>query len=353
MHRKFLCLFSLLVCSVFALGIANSALADEFYKGKSIRFVVGFPPGGGYDTYTRAIARHMAKHVPGNPTVVVDNMPGSGSLNGANYIYNKAEPDGLTVGIWNSGLTLQQALGGEGIKFDALKVGWIGAPGIGMPTCAVMGFTGLKTWNDVINSKRPLKMGATGAGTVTSDTPKVLNLTIGTNFEVISELRGTPGIRLAMQKRKVDGTCFGWESMRSTARSMLDASGYDKLIPIITHGNPQDPEVRGLPQLRDVVKATAGAKGTAIVNAYLGSSEFMRPFSVPPGTPRDRLLTLRKAFKATLEDPAFLADARKSKLTIDYVSGEKIEKRVAEILGISAEVKEDLKFLLPESERVM
>jgi hypothetical protein len=156
-----------------------------------------------------------------------------------------------------------------------------------------------------------------------------------------------------MQKRQVDGVCFGWESMRTTARAMLDASGDDKLIPIVTRSNSQDRELNHVPQLADVVRAKGGEKGTAILKAWLNTFEFYRQFSLPPGTARDRLLTLRKAFKTTLGDPGFLADAKKSKLSIDYVSGEEIEKLVAEILGISAETKNALQFLLPKKQRIM
>jgi tripartite-type tricarboxylate transporter receptor subunit TctC len=310
-----------------------------------IRVIPGTAPGGGYDTYTRAVARHIGKYIPGNPTSIVQNMPGAGTLIAANTMYNKAKPDGLTVWIWNSGMVLRQALGDRRVKLDARKVGWIGAPSVGLPSCAVMGFTGLKTLDDVINSKKPLKMGGTRAGATPTDLPKILNLTIGTKFQVISGYN-TPLIRLAMQKREIDGACFGWESMRTTARSMLDASGNDKLIPILTHRNPQDPEVKDLPQLRDVVREKAGEEGTAILNAWLAQYKFQRPFSVPPGTPKERLLTLRKAFKATLKDPGFLADAKRSKLIITTVSGEEIEKFVGEILAISPVAKKRLQFLV-------
>ncbi len=350
MSKKLLCAIKLVIGLTLITAALPQALAEEFYAGKMIRVVPGFPPGGGYDTYTRAVVRHIGKYIPGNPTSIVQNMPGASSLIAAKYMFNKAKPDGLTVWIWNSGLVLRQALGDRRVKFDARKAGWIGAPSVGSPSCAVMGFTGLKTLDDVINSKKPLKMGAGRAGTP-ADLPKILNLTIGTKFEVISGYRGTPAIRLAMQKREVDGVCYGWESMRTTARSMLDANGDDKLIPILTHRNPQDPKIRDLPQLRDVVKAKTGEEGTAILNAWLGPQEFMRPFSVPPGTPRDRFLTLRKAFKATLKDPGFLADAKKSKLDVTYVSGEEIEGYVKETLAITPRVKERLQFLVKREKK--
>src|SRR3989304_8855758 len=132
---------SLVALTLLAVAIRNVA-ADEFYKGKTIRFIVGYAPGGGYDTYTRAVARHISRHIPGNPSTVVENMEGAGSLLAANYMFNKADADGLTVGNFNSGMVTQQALAAQGSRFDARKFGWVGSPGKGWPTCRGMGFTG-------------------------------------------------------------------------------------------------------------------------------------------------------------------------------------------------------------------
>ena len=346
MNKKFLCAVKLVIGITFLVGASTTAFGEEFYKGKVIRFVLGANPGGGYDTYTRIIARHIGKYIPGNPTPIVQNMPGAQMLIAARYLYNRAEPDGLTVGVWNSAYVLRQALGDRAVKFKADKFGWIGAPVKGLPFCGVMGFTGLKTLKDVLNSKKPLKMGSTGTGT-TNDLPGILNLTLGNKFEVIDYGR-TSRIRLAMRKRELDGACFGWESIRATARPMLDAKGDDKFIPFITHGNSQDPEVRDLPRLTEVVK---GKENRAVLNVWLAQYEFQRPLMLPPGTPKERLSILRKAFKATLEDPKFLAQAKKSKLIINYVSGEQIEKYVDQLLAISPETKESLQFLVVKKKK--
>ncbi len=336
------CVINLAIGLTFFLGASATVLGEEFYKGKILRFVVAASPGGGYDTYTRTIARHIGKYIPGNPTAIVQNMPGGGQLIGALYIYKRAKPNGLTVGVWNGTWVLQQALGNRKVRFKGKNFGWIGAPVRGMPSCGIMGFTGLKTLKDVLNSKKPLKFGSVGGGT-TNDLPKILNITLGTKFDVISGFGGTSTIRLSMQKREVDGACFSWESMRVTARSMLDAKGDDKFIPFLTHGNSQDPEVKDLPRLTEVIK---GKENEAILNAWLPQYNFQRPLSLPPGTPKGRLSILRKAFKATLKDPQFLADAKKSKLIINYVSGEEIEKNVAQILAVTPEAKERLQFLV-------
>ncbi|HSE90029.1 MAG TPA: hypothetical protein VLJ79_27715 [Candidatus Binatia bacterium] len=347
MNKKFL-LVKLVIGLALLVGTAATASGEEFYKGKTIYFIVGFPPGGGYDTYTRAIARHIGNYIPGNPTIIVQNMTGAATLVSAHYIYNGAKADGLTVGVWDSGLVLRQALGDRAIKFEADQFGWIGAPSKGFPVCAVMGFTGLKTLKDLLNSKKPIKTGG-NRGVVIYDLPMVLNLTLGTNFDVIPGYEGTARIRIAMQIRELDAACWNWESMRVTARTMLDAKADDKLIPfLITGGDSQDPEVKDLPRFNEVVK---GKENRAIVNAYLQQFNFQRPLSLPPRTPKARLGILRKAFKATLEDPKFLAQAKRSKLIIDYVSGEEIEKFVDEILAISSETKAKLQFLANEKEK--
>ena len=295
---------------------------------------------------TRTIARHISRYIPGNPTAIIQNMPGAGHLIGAHYIYKRAKPDGLTIGVWNSTNVLKQALGDRSVKFKSDKFGWIGAPVKGLPTCNIMGFTGLKTLKDILNSKEPLKMGATRGGT-TGDLPKILNLTLGTKFKVISGYGGTSVIRLALQKGELDGVCFSWESLRVTARHMLDAKGDDKLIPFLTHGDSQDPEVRDLPRLNTIVKG----KNLGIMTAWLQQYNFQRPLTLPPGTPKEQLSILRKAFKATLEDPKFLAQAKKSKLIINYVSGEEAEEFVNQMLSISPEVKESLQFLVVKKKK--
>jgi tripartite-type tricarboxylate transporter receptor subunit TctC len=338
---------STLVGFGFILSVPQ-AVADEFYKGKTIRFVVGAPAGGGYDTYTRAIARHLGNHIPGNPSMVVDNMEGAGSLIAANYVYNKADPDGLTIGVWISGQIIRDALGDRSTQFDGRRFGWIGAPHTGSPTCAIMGFTGLRTGEDVLNSKRSIRMGGVRAGTSYDDVPRILNNVAGTKFEVITGYAGTSPVRLALKRREVEGACLGWESMRVSNRAMLDAKGDDELIPFITHKRLEDPEVKDLPLFTDVIK---GEDNLATYKSWAASYEFQRPLSLPPNPPWERLQTLRKALAATLSDSEFLAEAKKARLDIDPVSGEEIEKYVNQIYSMSDKVKENLSFLVKPSQR--
>jgi tripartite-type tricarboxylate transporter receptor subunit TctC len=323
-----------------------NVMADDFYAGKTIRVTVGLAPGGGYDTYARAIARHMGKHIPGNPSFVVDNMEGAGSLIAANYTYNKADRDGTFIGVWNSAYVLFQALGDRAVRLDARKLNWIGAPVKGSPACNIMGFTGLKTMDDVVKSGKELKMGSTRAGSTYNDLPLILNQTVGTKFNVINGYKGTSVITVAMRSKELDGGCWGWESARVTARAMLDAQGDEKLIPILVHRKWEDPELKGVPLARDYIKAKAGNEGVELYNAWVNQYEFQRPWVMPPGVAQDRVEMLRKAFKATFEDPEFLAEAKKSKLELQYVSGEETDRLVKEILDISPKSKQALQFLV-------
>lgn len=335
--------FALIIGLALTLGSSLSALADEFYKGKTIRFVVGFAAGGGYDLSARIVGRHMGKYIPGNPTIIVENMAGAGSLVAANDTYNKVEPDGLTVGIWNSAFILRQALGDKAVRLDGRKLSWIGAPTKGTPFCTIMAWSGMKTFKDVLASKDEIKMGATRAGSTYDDLPKILNITLHTKFKVIPGYTGTSTILLAMRSKEVEGGCWTWESARTTARAVLDATGDDRLIPYLIHSRWPDPEVKDLPLIPEVIK---GEDNLAMYKTWAGTYEFQRPFVAPPGTPKERLNILRKAFAETLKDPEFLAEAKRSKFAATYVSGEQIENYVDGMLSISPKAKESLQFLI-------
>jgi len=209
--------------------------------------------------------------------------------------------------------------------------------------CMIMGFTGLKTLDDVLNSKKSLKMGANRAGTTGYDLPLILNQALGTKFDVISGYTGTSKIRVALQSRELDGFCSQWESMRVTARAMLDAEGDKKLIPFVINEKWTDPEVKDLPLFKDVIK---DPKKFAVYKAWADQMDFQRPLAMPPNTPDERLAILRNALGEALKDPALLAEAKKSRLVITYVSGERTAELVREILSMPEDAKLSLSFLV-------
>jgi hypothetical protein len=205
-----------------------------------------------------------------------------------------------------------------------------------------MGFTGPKTFQEIQKSEKPVKMGATRSGN-TVHLPMMLNKWAGTNFEIIPGYGGTSRIRLAMQSREVDGACWSWQSMRTTARAMLNAKGGDELIPFIIHKNVDEPEVKNIATFTQAIEDPDNQRAYKTWNA---ANEFARPFSLPPGASKDRLELLRRAFAATVKDPEFIADAEKSKLELDYVSGAEIDKLVEQIYSVPPKVKENLQFLM-------
>ncbi len=334
--------------SAFCLGVLLNLIvssptpAQDFYKDKTLRFIVGQAAGGGYDTYTRTIARYIGKHIPGNPSAVVENMTGAGSLVAANYLYNNAKPDGLTIANWNSAFVLNQALGDRNIKFDARKFGWIGAPSKGVPVFVIMGFAGVKSFDEMLKSGKGIRVGGTAPGSHSIDLPLMLNKMLGTKFNVVSGYQGTAQVRLAMQRREVDGDFTNWESVVATRRDMVDARGDDRLLPLLIHSRLNDPEVKQTPLFSEILGSDLNI---ATYKAYMSQMEYQRPLTVAPATPRERLEILRRAFQATLADPEFQAQAAKSKLDITFVSGEEAERIVGEVLAISSKVRESLAFL--------
>jgi tripartite-type tricarboxylate transporter receptor subunit TctC len=318
----------------------HSRASGDYYGGKQIRFIVRFSAGGGYDAYTRTVARYISRHIPGHPATVVENMDGAGSVIAANYIYNKASRDGLTVGVFNAHNIFNHMMGDRSARLDGRKFGWIGTPGKDSVACAIMAFTGLKSFDDIVKAKQPVRMGATRSGN-TVHLPEMLNRWAGAKFDIIQGYGGTSKIRLAMRSREVAGGCWTWDSMRSTARAMLDAEGEEKMVPFIINARWKDPEVKDLPLFRDVFK---DEKDRRAFDSWNLSNEFSRPFSLPPGSPATALTIMRQAFKATLQDKDFLADLEKANLSSEYVAGEEIERYVEQIYRTPSELKKRLEF---------
>ncbi len=334
--------------AAFLVGLALAhvpvALAQDFYKDKTIRFIVGQAAGGGYDTYTRTIARYIGKYIPGGPTTVVDNMTGAGSLVAANYIFNNAKPDGLAIANWNSALVFNQAMGDKNVKFDARRFGWLGAPSKSVPVCLIMGFSGPKTMDEIVKSGKPLRMGGTGPGSHSIDMPLMLNKMVGAKFNVVSGYQGTAQIKIALQRREVDGHCTNWDSVLATQKDMIDSKGDERLIPFILHARVPEAEAKGVTLVGEAIKDDNHMRA---YRAYMAQMEYSRPLTIAPNTPKERLEILRRAFKAVLADNDFLIQANRLKLDINYVSGEESEKWVSEVLSLPTKMKDELKYLSP------
>lgn len=336
-------LFVVLAASVIAFAWSHGAVAQDFYQDKVIRIIVGYRVGGGYDVYARAVSRHLGKHIPGNPTVMVENMDGAGSLRAANYVYNRAEPDGLTLGVFGGGLVTQQAMGEKALRFDARKFHWLGSMSVGTPACVIMGFTGLETFDDVLKSKKELRFGSTGPGSTTDDLPKLLIGLFNAPINVVRGYGGTSAVRVAMQRRELDGACWTWESIRTTARAMLNDKGEKRLITFAIEGRHPDPETKQISQISARIKDSSDL---AAFKAWLNPYVFFRPIVVAPKVTKDKVELLRAGLKKTMEDPEFLAEAKKGKLDIGYTPGEEVAKYVEEVVNTPASAVEKLKTMI-------
>ena len=322
-------IFSTLVLFAAILSANNASAAEEFYKGKSIRIVVGFSAGGGFDTYARAISRHMSKHIPGNPGVVVENMTGAGSLIAANHVYKVAKPDGLTIGHFIGGLFLQQLLGKPGVEFDSRKFEFIGVPGQDNYMLGIAKSTGITTVEQLLASKTPIKLGGVGAGSATDDIPKVLAATMNFPLQLVSGYKGTADVRLAFDSGEVQGVCNSWESFKATWSKELSSGDIVMILQTTAKPHPDLPKV---PLVINYAKTEEAQKFVKAIIHSVGPTA--RPYVLPPGTPKDRVQILRKAFMDTMKDPEFLADATKAKLDINPLDGAELEKDVKEVFNL-------------------
>jgi tripartite-type tricarboxylate transporter receptor subunit TctC len=319
--------------SLAAFLLAPARAQQPFYQGKTIRIIVGASAGGGYDTYTRALARHMGKHIAGNPVFVVDNMPGAGFLISANYMYKIAKPDGLTIGHFIGGLFLQQLLGKPGVEFDARKFGYMGAPAQDNYMLAVHKSTGITSMDQWLSSKTVVKLGGVGAGSATDDIPKILAATIGLPIQLVSGYKGTADVRLAFNSGEVLGICNAWESFKSTWRNELDAG--DAILVLQNIAKPH-PEQARLPLAISYAKTDEAQKLIKAIVHSVGPTA--RPYVLPPGTPKNRIDILRKAFIDTMKDPEFIADATKAKLDLNPLDGAELETNVRGVFNLDAKL---------------
>ena len=321
---------------------APGSAQDAFYKGKTIRIIVGVSPGGGYDTYARLIGRHMSRHIPGTPTIIVDNMPGAASRIAANHLYKVAKPDGLTIAHFLGGLFTQQLLEKPGIEFDARRFEYIGVPAQDNYVITVSRATGVTSMEQWAAARTRVKLGGVGAGSPTDDIPKILAETIGLPVQLVTGYKGTADIRLAFQSGEVQGVCNAWESLKATWRKELDAGEATVVLQATARPHPELPNV---PLAIGFAKTDEARK---LIQAYVHPVPLTaRPFALPPGTPRERVQMLRKAFMATMQDPEFRAEAHTAKVDINPADGAELERHVKDIFtlepGLVARLKEILR----------
>jgi len=320
---------------------ATLSAQESFYKGKTIRIIVGAPPGGGYDTYSRLIARHIGKHIPGNPTLVVENMPGAATLISANHVYKVAKPDGLSVGHFVGGLIMQQLLGKSGIEFDARKFEYIGVPAQDNFAIGLSKATGITSTEQWLASKKVIKLGGVGQGAPTDDIPKVLIATIGLPVQLVTGYTGTAPIRLAYNSGEVQGVCNAWESFKATWRNEIESGD---LVIVLQTTAKVHPDLPKIPLAINFAKTDEARKLIQVAVHSVGPTA--RPYVLPPGTPKERVEILRSAFMSTVKDQELLAEAKRAKLDIDPVDGVELEQKVKELFGLEPALVAKLKEIL-------
>ena len=326
-------------------GVAATATADPnaavaaFYSGKTIRVIVGLEAGGGFDTTARLLARHIGKYIPGNPTLVVENMVGAGSRVAANWLYEVGEKDGTVFGVFNENQVLQQVLGGADIKFDAKKFSWLGSTFSATIVCIARKDSGFAKVQDLSGSKQFIA-GSTGPGSNTGDFPQVLRTALGANIKVVGGYNGTTGISRAVDSGEVNGGCWTWESMSVTQGQNLKDG---VMIPLVQQGDEKIKDLPNVPLAEDVATTPVNK---ALVKAITAPSVISKSFTAPPGVPAERLKALREAFVKAWKDPTLIEEATKAKIDIAPKDGAAVEKIVNELLGYDATTISALKAAL-------
>jgi tripartite-type tricarboxylate transporter receptor subunit TctC len=337
------CKLFLVLALGFVIGLLSQARAQEFFNGKSIKFIVGYSPGGSFDLYTRTIARHFSKHVPGNPTTIVENMTGAGGIIAANHLYNRAAPDGLTIGAWAAPLVLQNVMGNDATKFDGRKFGYLGVPSPYDTVCMFNEKSGVAKMNDWMASKRPMKVSAIGPGTSTSDIPKLLKVALNLPMNVLDGYKGGAGARLAVESGEVDGYCGSWQTVETVWRSAYQSG---KIRAVLQATLESHPKYKHVPLAVNYAKTDIARQLVTVADSAHGA-QF--PYTVPPGMGKGRLELLQKAFVDTMNDAEFLAEAKKSKLDIEAIDGPTIAKKLGGLYDLQPEIVGKLKeVLLPK-----
>ncbi len=317
-------------------GAAHAAdSVADFYKGKTVRLLIGYSVGGGYDQYARILARHMGKYIPGNPSIVPENMPGAGSLKVVNYIYNVAPKDGTVFATFGRGLAMEPMLKhSKGIRFQAEKLTWLGSITDETSVCAMWHTTGIKTWQDLENSKTVMKVGGTGAGSDTDIYPTLLINLFHVPLKLITGFPGGSEVNLALQRGEVQGRCgWSWSSLMSREKSLLDKH---EINIIVQFGLKKHPDLPDVPLVTELTKDPKKLKALRLV---VSRQSMARPYAAPPGIPADRAKALRMAFNKTTADKDFLAEADKHHLEVRPTDGQEVEDLVKEIYDAPPDVK--------------
>jgi len=329
------CAIVLLALLALPQGAFAQSVAD-FYRGKTVNLIVGYSAGGGYDTYARILARHMGKHIPGNPTIVVQNAPGAGSMRAANSIYNVAPKDGTAFGMFGRGIALEPLIGTSPAQFDATKFLWLGSGTEEAAVVVIRTGAGIKTWADML--AKPFTVGGEGTGSDPDVYALMLKNVFGVKLKLISGYPGTTEMALALERGEVDGRAsWSWTSLKSLKPDWIAQKKIAIPLQLNMHSSA---DLKDVPLIGDFAKTE---RQRQIVKLVISRQTMGRPFMAPPGLPADRAAALRTAFDATMRDPEFVAEATARGQEVNPVSGADMDKLIAELYATPKDVVEETK----------
>jgi tripartite-type tricarboxylate transporter receptor subunit TctC len=322
-----------------AIAVAGTqALAqtpEQFYKGKSIELAIGYPPAGSNDFYARLLARHLGKHIPGNPNIVPQNRPGAGSFLTLAYVYGVAPKDGTVIGIGAPTAPLDEKLGTQGVRFKTAELNWIGRIDSLINIVFTWHTSPVKTVDDAF--KTEAKLSGTGVGSTVSIYPTVMNRVLGTKFKLIMGYKGSNDAQLAVERGEVEGHSTSWTAVKVAHQDWRP----DKKINILVQFSiKKHPELQDVPT---VVELARNDEDRQVLSAVVNAAEIGTSFFTSPNVPMDRVDVLRRAFDVTMKDPEFLADAQKTQLSVGSLPGEELQKLVADVAAISPAILEKVR----------
>jgi tripartite-type tricarboxylate transporter receptor subunit TctC len=315
---------------------APAAAADDpvaaFYSGKTIRLLIGYTTGGGYDLYARTLARHMSRHIPGQPQLLAQNMPGAGSLKVVNFLYNIAPRDGTTIATFGRGIVVDPLLQhADAAQFDAPKLSWIGSITNEVSVCGFLASSGIRTWDDMRTKKSVL--GSTGPGADSDIYPLMLMNLFHLPFKLVAGFPGASEVNLSLERHEIDGRCgWSWVSLVSRTKALYESGQITVPLQIALQKHPDLPDVPLVGEL------TTDPKLQAALKLLVSRQSMARPYAAPPDVPAERVRALRRAFDDTVADPAFLEEARRLDLEVNPVPGAAVEALVKEIYASPPEV---------------
>jgi tripartite-type tricarboxylate transporter receptor subunit TctC len=305
----------------------QGSAAEQFYAGKTLTIVVGSGAGGGFDTTARLVSRHIARHIPGAPTVIVQNMPGGGGMVAANYMYNVAPKDGTVIGLFHEAQMMSQLTGGEGVDFDLRKFNWIGSSYVDPNVCLVRNDAPVVEFKEMIGRSRPIAVGGTGPGSNTYDAPRVLAAATGASIKAVAGYPTTNDARVGVERREIEGLCLGWESVKSLSTQWLD----DKYARVfVQNGVVRHKDLPDVPLAMEFAKDDDSRQLLRLVDAPGAMS---KPFSMPPGVDAARVETIRTALFDTFKDSTFLDEAKAMKLDFQPKTAAEIQRVLDEVLA--------------------